>query len=307
MCFSSVLTCRRIPSELDHAVSLGRQHRSYGWPLTKHRKAGWGIVASHRGRIDSQELQRSSILQSAQTCAFPSIICGTIHDCVDACFVQKRISYSEQGHPADHEYSGPRMPKAELPIQPASNLQPDLLVHVSIIYVIPCFFVVDLVSRSVRPRKKITREPLGSIRDMWHFLDLNHDQKLERRRLLDLYGSLAQVSALIPLTLLQLYFLVIWFQRRWLRKHDADAIPSSPHLKKQRLDAVNGPAARFQSFRNKTIWWMGDTLDIWGSRVTKGEIAAGVVWTAWLIFLSCVQTQGGMLCPHFRVWHTLIS
>lgn len=135
---------------------------------------------------------------------------------------------------------------------------------------------------------------------MWHFLDLSHDQKLERRRLLNLYGSLAQVSALIPLALLQLYFFIIWFQRRWSRKHDADAIPSSPHLKKQRSDAFNGPAARFQSFRNKSIWWMGDTLDIWGSRVTKGEMVAGVVWTAWLIFLSCIQTQGGMLFPGFE-------
>ncbi|KAH0404722.1 hypothetical protein KCU89_g842, partial [Aureobasidium melanogenum] len=130
---------------------------------------------------------------------------------------------------------------------------------------------------------------------MWHFLDLNHDQKLERRRLLDLYGALAQVSALLPLAFLQLYFLVIWLQRRWLRKHDADAIPSSPHLKKQQSDAFNESAAGFQSFRNKAIWWMGDTFDIWGSRVTNGEIVAGVVWTAWLIFLSCIQTQGDYL------------
>jgi hypothetical protein len=68
---------------------------------------------------------------------------------------------------------------------------------------------------------------------MWHFLDLDHEQKLERRRLLDLYGSLAQVSAMIPLALLQLYFVATWLQRRWLRKSGADAIPSSPHLKKQ--------------------------------------------------------------------------
>ncbi|KAH0144123.1 hypothetical protein KCU67_g13229, partial [Aureobasidium melanogenum] len=40
---------------------------------------------------------------------------------------------------------------------------------------------------------------------------------------------------------------------------------------------------------------MGDTFDIWGSRVTNGEIVAGVVWTAWLIFLSCIQTQGDYL------------
>ncbi|KAG9884739.1 hypothetical protein KCU94_g18035, partial [Aureobasidium melanogenum] len=135
---------------------------------------------------------------------------------------------------------------------------------------------------------------------MWHFLDLNHDQKLERRRLLDLYGALAQVSALLPLALLQLYFFAIWFHRKWLRKHDADAIPSSPHLKKKQLDAFNGSAAGFQSFRNKAIWWMGDDFDIWGSRVTNGEIVSGVVWTAWLIFLSCIQTQGGVLSPHFQ-------
>jgi hypothetical protein len=128
---------------------------------------------------------------------------------------------------------------------------------------------------------------------MWHFLDLNHEQKLERRRLLDLYGALAQVSALIPLALLQLYFVAIWFRQRWLRKYDGDATPSSPQLKKLRSDTLNGPLVRFQSFWQMAIWWMSDTIDILGSRIAKGEILAGVVWTAWLIFLSCVQTQGG--------------
>jgi hypothetical protein len=136
---------------------------------------------------------------------------------------------------------------------------------------------------------------------MWHFLDLNHEQKLERRRLLDLYGSLAQVSALIPLALLQLYFVAIWFRQWWLRKHDGDAIPSSPQLKKQRSDALNGPVFKFQSFWQMAIWWMSDTIDIFGSRVAKGEILSGVVWTAWLIFLSCVQTQGGMFRSHLAV------
>lgn len=103
----------------------------------------------------------SNALQPVHTCAFFPIIHGPICDCVRACFVQKRISNSEQGHPADHEYSGPRMSKAELPIQPATNFQPDLLVHVSIIYVILCFFVVDLIWKSVRPTKKIIPKPLG--------------------------------------------------------------------------------------------------------------------------------------------------
>jgi ferredoxin-NADP reductase len=128
---------------------------------------------------------------------------------------------------------------------------------------------------------------------MWHFLDLNHEQKLERRRLLDLYGSLAQVSAVIPLALLQLYFVATWLQRRWLRKSGADAIPSSPHLKKQQSDALNGPMVKFRCFWQQAMWWMGDTIDIFGSRMGKGEILSSLIWTAWLIFLSCVQTQGG--------------
>jgi hypothetical protein len=112
---------------------------------------------------------------------------------------------------------------------------------------------------------------------MWHFLDLNHEQKLERRRLLDLYGSLAQVSAVIPLALLQLYF-----------------VATSPHLKKQQSDALNGPMVKFRCFWQQAMWWMGDTIDIFGSRMAKGEILSSLIWTAWLIFLSCVQTQGGM-------------
>lgn len=128
---------------------------------------------------------------------------------------------------------------------------------------------------------------------MWHFLDLNHEQKLERRRLLDLYGSLAQVSALIPLLLLQLYYLATWLRQRRARKCGADAIPSSPQLKKQRSDALNKPLVKLRSFWQVALWWTSDTVDIFGSRVTKGEMLSGVVWTAWLIFLSCAQTQGG--------------
>ncbi|THZ27431.1 hypothetical protein D6C89_03207 [Aureobasidium pullulans] len=130
---------------------------------------------------------------------------------------------------------------------------------------------------------------------MWHFLDLSQDQKLERRRLLDLYGSLAQVSALIPLAILQIYFFIGWLQRRWARRNGGDDIPSSPQLKKQRSDALPGSVTRSKETWRKVFWWMGDTIDIWGSRVKKGEIVAGVVWTAWLLFLSCVQTQGDYL------------
>jgi len=136
---------------------------------------------------------------------------------------------------------------------------------------------------------------------MWHFLDLNHEQKLERRRLLDLYGSLAQVSALIPLVLLQIYFVATWLRQRWLRKYGADAVPSSPQLKKQRSDAFNRPLAKLQSFWQVTLWWTSDTVDIFGSRMTKGEMLSGLVWTAWLIFLSCVQTQGGTFWPRLQV------
>jgi hypothetical protein len=128
---------------------------------------------------------------------------------------------------------------------------------------------------------------------MWHFLDLNHEQKLERRRLLDLYGSLAQVSALIPLALLQLYYLATWFQQRRLRKYGVGSTPSSPHLKKQQSDALNGPVVKFQGFWREMRWWMDDTVDMFGSRVTQGEISSSLVWTAWLIFLSCIHTQGG--------------
>lgn len=133
-----------------------------------------------------------------------------------------------------------------------------------------------------------------SLRNMWHFLDLNHEEKLERRRLLDLYGSLAQISALIPLGILQLYFIATWLQKQWSRKHGAVAIPSSPQLKKQRSDALNGPLVKLQSFWQVALWWTSDTVDIFGSRANKGEVLSGFVWTAWLVFLSCVQTQGGM-------------
>jgi hypothetical protein len=160
--------------------------------------------------------------------------------------------------------------------------------HVRIILAIVWVFGIKLVLHLLD-----FTDNTRSLLNMWHFLDLNHEQKLERRRLLDLYSSLAQVSALIPLALLQLYFVATWLQRRWLRKHGADAIPSSPHLKKQQSDALNGPVMKFRCFWQEAMWWMGDTIDVFGSRMAKGEILSSLIWTAWLIFLSCVQTQGG--------------
>jgi hypothetical protein len=131
----------------------------------------------------------------------------------------------------------------------------------------------------------------------WHFVDLSQDQKLERRRLLDLYGALAQVSALIPIAVLQIYFLTTWLQRRWSRGGNG-GIPSSPHAKNQRSSSAMGWMVRLKYVWSKTLWWTGDTVNIWGSRVTNAEMVAGVVWSAWLILLSCVQTQGGRSFCH---------
>ena len=132
---------------------------------------------------------------------------------------------------------------------------------------------------------------------MWHFLDLTQDQKLERRRLLDLYGSIAQISALIPLLILQIYFLALWLYRRWSDRDGkiSGGIPGSPYLKKRRDGMVGGFWSRVRVGWRKSLWWMGDGVEVLGFKSTKGEIVGAGLWTFWLLVLCCLQTRGGEL------------
>ncbi|KAK4554865.1 hypothetical protein LTR86_008013 [Recurvomyces mirabilis] len=120
--------------------------------------------------------------------------------------------------------------------------------------------------------------------------NLTEEQKDIRRILLDTYAFRAQLSVLVPLLLLQLYFLVSWIVRRQFRG-GKDDVPSSPRGKESR-----GSSARWlrdvENAMARARWWGGEEVEGLGLRIggRKGEVLGASVWMGWLLVLCIVQT-----------------
>ncbi|KAI8952428.1 ferric reductase like transmembrane component [Xylaria longipes] len=131
----------------------------------------------------------------------------------------------------------------------------------------------------------------------YQFVDLDTAQLQARRRALDRYGLIAQLSALVPVALFLLYRLVTWGVARSAGSgRGAYAavpdIPDSPTLKRQRLS----PLGSWSASVRKVAWWFGDDVVLlgwnWGPR---DQIVAGVAWTIWLLVLCVVSTGNDYL------------
>jgi hypothetical protein len=120
----------------------------------------------------------------------------------------------------------------------------------------------------------------------YHFVDLDKDQRHLRRDLLDRYGAYAQLSAFVPLLVYQLYRLGVWATSGRERSQKYSSVPSSPSLKNSRLSA----GVLRKQWRH-IMWWLEDELYVgWG---LKGHWIVGVLWAAWLMFLSVHKTGDG--------------
>ncbi|CAK3883352.1 related to ferric reductase [Lecanosticta acicola] len=124
---------------------------------------------------------------------------------------------------------------------------------------------------------------------MYRFADLTHEQKLQRRELLDWYGFVAQLSVLVPLAATQVYIILSLLRRKWSQR-DSTQVPSSPYAKAQQLEQqfnVSGLAATWRKFS----WWCGDAVSISGVYLgTRGEVIGAGIWTLWLLLLSFLDT-----------------
>ncbi|TVY57591.1 Ferric/cupric reductase transmembrane component 2 [Lachnellula cervina] len=118
----------------------------------------------------------------------------------------------------------------------------------------------------------------------YHFVDLNDQQKHQRRILLDRYGVYAQLSALVPVAVILLLRLGTWVLSERKRQHEYSAVPSSPGLKRERLSSSG---ALLRSYRRLEWWLESDVGGGWGVR---GRWIAGLAWGAWLLFLSVHRT-----------------
>lgn len=127
----------------------------------------------------------------------------------------------------------------------------------------------------------------------YHFVDLNSEQKHQRRQLLDQYGVIAQVSIVLPLLVLQSRLLYLWISRNINQSAGVDA-PSSPHLKsaqsRSRLSVKS-----LKSNLRRWQWWAGESVSLFGDHLgTRGEVLGAAVWLGWLLLLCFLQTGGGM-------------
>lgn len=121
-------------------------------------------------------------------------------------------------------------------------------------------------------------------------LDLTHDQKVQRRDLLNRYGTYANLSIWIPILAFRLYRLGAWvYSERQRGKIDYSEVPSSPRLKQHRHTTSGTIVRKWRSVR----WWLGgEVAPGWGVR---GRWIAGGIWTTWLLFLCIHKTGDGML------------
>lgn len=128
---------------------------------------------------------------------------------------------------------------------------------------------------------------------MYRFVDLTEDEKHLRRERLDRYGQLAQLSVLVPLLVIQIFFLASWLKRKFSRQDGLEQAPSSLYAKQIHVKqsfGVKDVARRWRTF----LWWCGDSVWLAGFPFgTNGEVLGGAVWMLWLLTLSFLQTGDG--------------
>lgn len=80
---------------------------------------------------------------------------------------------------------------------------------------------------------------------MYHFVNLNDEQQLRRRELLDFYGLAAQLSVLIPLVAIAIGFLLQKLLSNWTREPQ-----SSPRAKAARRFDFSNVKSRWRRVCN---------------------------------------------------------
>lgn len=117
-----------------------------------------------------------------------------------------------------------------------------------------------------------------------------------RRQLLDTYGQVAQLSALILLFAFRLPFLVRWLKRRfrlapiWGKAKEH----SSPVVERFGAPSVGKEDAR-TSIWSRIAWQLDQ--EVWPGWGTWRVLLVAALWTAWLFVLAISDTGDGMSMP----------
>jgi hypothetical protein len=126
---------------------------------------------------------------------------------------------------------------------------------------------------------------------LWHFVSLDDAQSARRRQLLDSYGQIAQISALIPLLALPItsglrlaFRRAKAFTRIAKKEHQSPQVSKFPNHFKSPLNA----------WWSRLQWALDEQIvEEWGTR--REWLIAGL-WTVWLLVLAMKDTGDGMLC-----------
>ncbi|KAJ9148644.1 Ferric/cupric reductase transmembrane component 2 [Pleurostoma richardsiae] len=127
----------------------------------------------------------------------------------------------------------------------------------------------------------------------YHFLDLSHEEKHERRLTLDRYAGYAQLSAFLPALIFLIYRFACWVSKAvGARRRSYDVIPDSPSLKVKRQSSSGAWATQIRILR----WWLEDDVvafgQAWG---TRDVWIVGAAWSIWLLVLCVVGTGNDYL------------
>lgn len=124
----------------------------------------------------------------------------------------------------------------------------------------------------------------------YHFVDLDDAQKARRRELLDSYGHLAQLSAIIfPLLLFQFFFLTRFIVRKLQASRNGrlGKARQSPQL----ASFAESPKPAAVLWR-RIRWEMNEqVIQGWG---TRAEWMIAGLWTMWLLLLVVRDTGDGV-------------
>lgn len=160
-----------------------------------------------------------------------------------------------------------------------------MIVSVIVVSSITAYLLNHILQlESLRP--PVSHEAMGW---PYHFTTLEHEEKILRRDLLNRYGTYAQLSAVIPVLVYQLYLLGLWAYSKTRRSRiDYTKVPGSKSSKLFTQSGSDSIANQWRSLQ----WWLDGEIHVgWGER--KHWIAA-IAWTAWLLLLSVHKTGDGM-------------
>ena len=128
---------------------------------------------------------------------------------------------------------------------------------------------------------------------LYSFVKLDAQQSSRRRQLLDRYGQIAQLSALVPLLVISVSYLSRFIIRRYARflLGSSNKEHQSPRVSTFRRSTAGSWKLRWRRF----CWALDDELmDGWDGWGTRREWAIACLWALWLLLLVVKDTGDGM-------------